>query len=538
MLTLSLLGTLALPVALGHDSHRGKCLTEWGEPNEFQLPFFDEAAQTRLSWSDTKKGEFDGVPVPPLEILPLVVSGPSSNRVDLIFFADGYLQEEEGKFFADAARLAEDISGNQTFNTVKPLMNFWAAFTPSKESGVGVGGKPKDTPFGLYRDGTELRGVYYAHPEVAGAACTSLGDQCDYPILLGNDPLYGGLGGTYTVITPSLANGALILRHELGHSIILVGEEYDGGYAYFGPNAYHNLTEPVPWTHWLTDPEPAHARVERSVMPMQDYAWALLNTSTPWSVTFTSSGAYARHLVRFSLSGLPDVGDLRVELDGADLEWVPRPGIGQDRWLYDIHREGALSAGEHTLSFILLNAEREPRAQMCSTEILEFGDQDEFVSTPGHYSLYPTFSMANETTYRPTNEDCLMRQVTTPNFCKACLEGLWLALLKDISLIDRIDESCAAAAMASSSSTTLTLHLVPLAQFRAAGAVHGMNESYTVTWRDLKDGRVLERLTNKTEVTVGPGRYGVEVKYATSEVLLDREGRLGTRMEYIVEGCA
>ena len=33
----------------------------------------------------------------------------------------------------DAFRLAEDISGNQTFYTVKPLLNFWAAFTPSRE---------------------------------------------------------------------------------------------------------------------------------------------------------------------------------------------------------------------------------------------------------------------------------------------------------------------------------------------------------------------------------------------------------------------
>ena len=41
------------------------------------------------------------------------------------------------------------------------------------------------TPFGLYRDGTELRGVYYSKPEVAEAACLSLGTQCDYPILLG-----------------------------------------------------------------------------------------------------------------------------------------------------------------------------------------------------------------------------------------------------------------------------------------------------------------------------------------------------------------
>lgn len=41
------------------------------------------------------------------------------------------------------------------------------------------------TVYGLYRDGTELRGVYYKKPEVAGAACSSMGEQCDYPILLG-----------------------------------------------------------------------------------------------------------------------------------------------------------------------------------------------------------------------------------------------------------------------------------------------------------------------------------------------------------------
>lgn len=41
------------------------------------------------------------------------------------------------------------------------------------------------TPFGLYRDGTELRGVYYSKPEVARMACDALHSLCDYPILLG-----------------------------------------------------------------------------------------------------------------------------------------------------------------------------------------------------------------------------------------------------------------------------------------------------------------------------------------------------------------
>lgn len=71
------------------------------------------------------------------------------------------LPEEREKFVSDALRLAEDVSKNRTFNTVQPLLNFWAAFSPSKEvrsrsmlwsvilnlmlqSGIGVGGLPKE----------------------------------------------------------------------------------------------------------------------------------------------------------------------------------------------------------------------------------------------------------------------------------------------------------------------------------------------------------------------------------------------------------
>jgi hypothetical protein len=179
-----------------------------------------------------------------------------------------------------------------------------------------------------------------------------------------------------------LANGPLVLRHELGHSIIDVGEEYDGGFAYFGPNAATNLSEPIPWAQWLSDqPKDAEAmpRIERAVMPIQEYAWTLLNTSTPWSINFTSSGGYSRHLVRFSLSGLPENSDLTVELDGLDLGWVPRANIGLDRWHYDIHLNRSLAEGEHKVKFTLVNGERKGVAQLCSVEILEFGNEEESV---------------------------------------------------------------------------------------------------------------------------------------------------------------
>ncbi|THH02653.1 hypothetical protein EW026_g255 [Hermanssonia centrifuga] len=502
------------------------------------LQGIDGPTQAVLSSAESISPTLESLAYPPLEIQPLITSGPSENRVDLVFFSDGYLAEEKGKFIEDAKRLAGDISNNQTFNTVKPLLNFWAAFSPSNESGVGTGGKPKDTPFGLYRDGTELRGVYYAKPDAARAACLSMGDQCDFPILMGNDPLYGGLGGEFTVITPSLANGALVLRHELGHSIIDVGEEYDGGYAYFGVNALRNHSAPVSWAHWLTNTSSHHTRPERSVMPMQAYAWTLLNVSTPWAINFSASGLYSRHLVRFSLSGIPEAADLTVEIDGENLNWKPMPDIGVDRWHYDIHRNGGLSDGVHEVKFKLENEDREGEAQLCSAEILEFGDENEFVSSPGHYGLFPTFSEKNTTTYRPTNEDCLMRIVTTPNFCKVCAEGLWLALLQRVDLIDSAVAGCARDSASGQWSRTLDLNLVPLAQFRSDAVAP--SESYTIKWS--KDGLALEEFANKTRVELddaeGRGLYLVEVTFATEEVLEDEEGLLTSRGAYLViEQC-
>ena len=114
-------------------------------------------------------------------------------------------------------------------------------------------------------------------------------------------------------------------------------------------------------------------------MPMQAYPWTLLNTSTSWTTSFNSSGTYAWSLVRFSLSGLPHADDLRVELDGHNLHWKPRKDIGIDRWHYDIKLDRPLTLGEHTVNFTLLTKGREGDAQLCSVEILEFGDEDECV---------------------------------------------------------------------------------------------------------------------------------------------------------------
>ncbi|TRM62161.1 IgA peptidase M64-domain-containing protein [Schizophyllum amplum] len=502
-------------------------------------------------------------PPPPMELRSLMAHGPSENRIDLVFFADGYLASEKAAFFGDAMMLAEGlVAGNKTYGSVEPLLNMWAAFTASAESGIGWGGVPKNTTYGLYRDGTELRAVYVGKPDVNVAACKALGTQCDFPIILGNSPLYGGLESRHnegaTTITNSPANGVLVLRHELGHSIPWVGEEYDGGDGYYGANTASSTRE-VPWAHWLvnevgggevggaTDVDgaalspdddalssegerSATPRVERSVMPFQAYPWTLLNTSAPWSATFPSSGAYARALVRFSLSGLPLASDARVLLDGRDLGWVPRAGIGMDRWHYDIYVPGRLGEGEHELVFELLEEEREGEAQLCNMEVLEFGEEDEFDARPGVYGLFPTFDDQNATRFRPTNEDCLMRLVTAPGFCNVCLESLWLTLLAQVDLIDGVDETCGPEGV-----HAIDLRLVALGQLREKDI--GVKERYTVTWS--KDDAVMESLTDAMAIAVRNGEtWTVDVAFSTEEVRKDEEGRLLSTRTVTTSHCA
>lgn len=179
---------------------------------------------------------------------------------------------------------------------------------------------------------------------------------------------------TRRVVTASPNNGPAVLRHELGHSIIGVGEEYDGGTVYRGVNSARSPNS-VPWTQWYTNPS-VEPKVQRSNMPIQAYPWTLLNTTKGWSQGFSSAGTYDSHLLQFSISGVTSSDDLRVELDGKDLGWEVNTAVGLDRWIYNMKFNDSLSPGRHEIKFTLLNEEAQGTAQLCNLEILEYGDSE------------------------------------------------------------------------------------------------------------------------------------------------------------------
>jgi len=147
--------------------------------------------------------------------------------------------------------------------------------------------------------------------------------------------------------------------------------------------------------------------------------------------------------------------------------------------------------------------------------------------------------MWNTTTYRPTNEGCLMRQVVYPNFCPVCIEGLWLHLLKRVDLIDNISVSCPSTP---NQGISIGVELLYLAHLRKPEEKHlGIKESYYILWKH--DGVVVDPWTNTTTVEIRPdlagGHWEVVVEFSTPEVRKDEQGYLvGQRNFTLVDVCS
>lgn len=125
-----------------------------------------------------------------------------------------------------------------------------------------------------------------------------------------------------------------------------------------------------------------------------------------------------------------------------------------------------------------------------------------------------------------------MRAVATPNFCKVCIETLWLNLLRKLSFIDSIHESCEESQ--GSPLKVLSLDLLPLANLRKKPLAN-LSESYTIIWK--KHDKVLDHFANQTKITLedahSVGDYTIHVKFSTEEVRLVSP-RLETVASYTV----
>jgi len=449
------------------------------------------------------------------EVIKLVESGPSSNRIDLVFMGDGYTEAERTKFIGDMKRLTNDIFQGKTFSSYLPLFNVYAVYRASKESGIGKNNTPKNTAYRLYRLGNTLRAIYAQNTSAARNSC-SKAPGCDYPILVANDPYYGGLGGEFAITTSSPTSGTMVLRHELGHNFGKVGEEYDGG-GYFGANVSSSSGN-LKWKHWLSGKGDAEAAKARFIK----WPWHKLSKG-PYRAKFKSDGNYGYSEVQFSASGIDTDETLEITLDGNRLSFKS-PGHN-DRTFHEMSFNSGFSAGNHELVFT--ERVKDGNNWLSDLTVYEYGKNYHFDKS--YVGAYPLFhANGSVAAYRSTHESCLMRNMKSHDFCPNGYENMWLKFLAKVTLIDDINVE------KSKGKANVALKVLALGKFRKNGHVAG--EKLEIRW--FKNGTEVKSLAGKTtwteDLSQAQGRWEVRVKLWTPQVRKDPNGLLQVKRSFSI----
>lgn len=163
------------------------------------------------------------------KIYPIQNNGNSSDKVDLVFIAEGYTAAEQDKFVADAKRFTEALFATPPFGDRRNDFNVWAVELVSEEGGTDISGK------GIFRN-TALSSGYYTFgvdrylttPDMKPIRDAVWNVPCDAIFLLINTDTYGG-GGMYNFYACGTADHpktSVVFTHEFGHSFAGLADEY------------------------------------------------------------------------------------------------------------------------------------------------------------------------------------------------------------------------------------------------------------------------------------------------------------------------
>ncbi len=360
------------------------------------------------------------------ELRTLVNQGDPKNRINLTILGDGYTESEKEKFFQDSQRITDDLFKENTFASYLGLFNVYAVFVPSKESGLSDR-KKVNTAFGLQRFPIgSKRGI---RPTKTSAIERALrvAPATDYPIIIANDDYYGGLGGRYAITTRSLTSGSMVLRHELGHNFGNVGEEYDGGSAYFGAN--FSRAPERSWGHWM---DKGMERFD-SIALTGAYVWQNLeNNPYEESFNFPQSDDYYFQL-KISSVGWESKNDVKVLLDGEELNL---DGVMTKDRSFFMTELTEFTQGEHKLEIIDNNGDGDNVLAYARG----YAYPKSYDFTHGRVAAFNVYdSSQSKRGYRPTHGACLMRDMEIKDFCSVDQENMWLRFLDKVKLIDSLE---------------------------------------------------------------------------------------------------
>ncbi len=226
------------------------------------------------------------------EVIDLIVTGPSEDRLDVVILGDGYIESGRNEFELDAQAVADRLVTTPPFDKHADMINVRAVWTPSTERGAGYDctgnlsrdrfcrNDFKDTVFGTVFVLTALADqlnidLQGASDRVAMpleiARLYDVAAQADYDevLLISDTNRRSGFAGIYAAIVTAFDTRVTfpdVAVHELGHSFALLGDEYE---VEGDPCLYNEPRIPLPvniaevvdrselkWASWVPEDTP------------------------------------------------------------------------------------------------------------------------------------------------------------------------------------------------------------------------------------------------------------------------------------------
>ncbi len=199
----------------------------------------------------------------------LLTNGPSSNRLNMTLLSEGYTASQLPKFLFDATNAVNALLAAPPYSEYSNYFNAFAIQVASLQSGSSHpnSGIQVDTYFGSSFDPFSDKLITippftydtnYAHGQGrVDSLLQTYMPGTGLPILLVNDLIAGGSDGFYQTAIASTAAGAYDnLRHETGHVLANLGDEYTLDYPGFPNTEEPNTTQEtrpgfIKWKAWI-----------------------------------------------------------------------------------------------------------------------------------------------------------------------------------------------------------------------------------------------------------------------------------------------
>lgn len=203
----------------------------------------------------------------------LMDSGPTSQRINIVVFGDGYIAGQQAQFESDAQDLLDYLMTTEPFAGYDTYFNAYSIFVESNETG-------SDHPsINYYRD-TYFNGTFDSYgitrlttippnnfngnyADGYGKVFDLVGTympEYDMILMLFNDTQYGGSGGTIAISSIN-SSAPEVVAHEIGHSFGDLNDEYeDITPGYSGSESPNTTAETNPnlikWRDWILPETP------------------------------------------------------------------------------------------------------------------------------------------------------------------------------------------------------------------------------------------------------------------------------------------